>query len=164
MSGLVRKSMILDFTIIPGTHFPPLIVSPALQIQIFPDGSNVSLHAHWPRTPAPHMAFSISTQASGVNGDPQSLAISAEIYDKVMNLVNHVVMSCTWPFINLVLHSILFGILLLFVLPTTENSFGLLLITSWVKARSPWLRAQHFYMYIYDKTQLTGGQPENCNF
>ena len=109
MSGLVRKSMILDFTIIPGTHFPPLIVSPALQIQTFPDGSNVSLHAHWPRTPAPHMAFSISTQASGVNGDPQSLAISAENYDKVMNLVNHVVMSCTWPFINLVLHSILFG-------------------------------------------------------
>ena len=76
------------------------------------------------------MAFSISTQAPGVNGDPQSLAISAEKYDKVMNLVNHVVMSCTWPFINLVLHSILFGILLLFVLPTTENSFGLLLITS----------------------------------
>ena len=38
------------------------------------------------------MAFSISTQASGVNGDPQSLAISAENYDKVMNLVNHVVM------------------------------------------------------------------------
>ena len=66
------------FHVIPVTHFPPLKVSPALQTQIFPNGSNVSLHVHFLGASLLHSANRISLQACGEVIDPQLLPISAE--------------------------------------------------------------------------------------